>query len=548
MRASTKSSKSEPGRSVMPMKKNHSLDSRSSKGSLDPVLPNVQPSRKTASSSATDAASEDSGDTPQTQQGRASNPSIPDVHVQTKHNRFSVEYAITATTTKADSMNRRLEYIVTSNGFDYLVGALVVLNAASIGAQVDWQARNWNDETPVTFVVINWIFCLLFTTELVMRIFTFGRKFFVNHEWKWNLFDTVIVVFQLAEEFLTVLLVKIFGSDSGTKNLTVLRVLRILRLVRIMRFLRILRLIRELHTMVGSILASLRSFFWTVALLFGLIYVVGVYITQMVADHMYQHPTAALEDPALARYYGSLGNCVLSLFQALSGGVDWEDVVVPLHPVDAPGGKIGIVLFYSAYIAFSMFVMLNLVTGIFVDSAQTNIREDRDLDLINRVHELFITADDDHSGRISWIEFAKQLENPEMVEYFKSIDLDMSEAEHLFELLDVHNIGAITSEEFVNGCLRMRGPARAYDVASHARWQRRVTQRMLSGIRQVEHLTKLLSEEFLETGAMTALQELAQSNRSSVAHLEDSVSGVQSSHTAKKALAAQTSKQDWTKT
>merc|ERR1719399_1757584 len=116
--------------------------------------------------------------------------------------------------------------------------------------------------------------------------------------------------------------------------------------------------------------------------------------------------------------------------------------------------------------------MLNLVTGIFVDSAQTNIREDRDLDLVTRVHELFMEADEDHSGVITWEEFKNQLGNPEMVEYFKTIDLDPSEAEHLFDLLDVTGEGKITSEEFVNGCLRMRGPAKAYDVAWHNRWIR----------------------------------------------------------------------------
>jgi len=413
---------------------------------------------------------------------------------------FQEHFPSTAENARTCSM--RLRALVTSSSFDYAVGALVVLNALSIGMQVDWAARNTQEATPVTYKVINWIFCVLFTVELFLRICSFGRKFFYNADWKWNIFDTVIVCMQLAEELTSAIVDAMFGSELGSEytNFTLVRVLRVLRLVRIVRFTRILRLIRELHTMVGSIIGSLRSFLWTVVLLFGLIYCVGVLITQIVADHIRAEPDQDLGDPALRRYYGSLGSSVLSLFQALSGGVDWEDLLTPLHLVT---DSTLISLFYSAYIAFCMFVMLNLVTGIFVDSAQTNIREDRDLDLVNRVHELFNTADDDHSGNISWQEFKNQLENPDMGEYFKTIDLDMSEAEHLFELLDVHGVGSITSEEFVNGCLRMRGPAKAYDVASHVRWTRKVSQRLLSGIRRLEHQTHLISEELgLDTEEM----------------------------------------------
>lgn len=386
---------------------------------------------------------------------------------------------------KATSLHSRVSRLVNSSSFDYAVGCMVLLNAGAIGAQVDWDARNPTEATPITYKAINWIFCGLFTFELALRLITFGRKFFRNGDWKWNVFDFTIVVCQLAEELTSTIVDYFIGSDLGSEytNFTLVRVLRVLRLVRIMRFMRILRLIRELHTMVGSIIGSLRSFMWTVGLLFGLIYIVGVYITQIVADHMRSDPDPSDVDPALRRYYGSLGSSVLSLFQALSGGVDWEALITPL---DAVSSSVFIALFFSAYIAFSMFVMLNLVTGIFVDSAQRNIREDRDLELVNRVHELFIKADDDHSGKISWEEFEEQLINPEMMEYFKTIDLDTSEACYLFELLDVEGAGAISSEAFVNGCLRMRGPAKSYDLASHIRWTRKVSQRMLSGIRQLE--------------------------------------------------------------
>merc|ERR1712032_678879 len=55
-----------------------------------------------------------------------------------------------------------------------------------------------------------------------------------------------------------------------------------------------------------------------------------------------------------------------------------------------------------------------------------------------------------------------------MDDYFKAVDLSRQEAGHLFELLDVDKSGSISTEEFVRGCLRLRGPARSIDLATMA--------------------------------------------------------------------------------
>jgi Ca2+-binding EF-hand superfamily protein len=233
-----------------------------------------------------------------------------------------------------------------------------------------------------------------------------------------------------------------------------------------------------------------------------MLFVVGVYITQFVADHARSDPQKFYADAVLQKYYGSLGSSVLSLFQALSGGVDWEESLTPLQ--GATSWRFAIAVFYSIYIAFSMFVMLNLITGIFVDSAQTNIREDKDMELVNRVRELFTSADDDHSGQITWDEFEGQLATPQMEEYFKVIDLDLSEAKHLFTLLDTHSTGSITSDEFVNGCLRLRGSARAFDLTSHICWSKQVFKKMINGVKDIQREVRAIAEEMdidLQVGA-----------------------------------------------
>merc|ERR1719222_707680 len=67
---------------------------------------------------------------------------------------------------------------------------------------------------------------------------------------------------------------------------------------------------------------------------------------------------------------------------------------------------------------------------------------------------------------ISREEFMSQLEDPDMCQWFTSLDIDPSEARALFLLLDTDESGAIDSEEFMQGCLRLRGPAKAIDLAT----------------------------------------------------------------------------------
>jgi len=94
--------------------------------------------------------------------------------------------------------------------------------------------------------------------------------------------------------------------------------------------------------------------------------------------------------------------------------------------------------------------------------------------MVNNAHNLFAKArqssgdgTDSEEGptMMSWEEFERQLHAPEMIEYFKSIDVDLSEARELFDLIDLDGTGMINSQEFLSGVVRLHGPAKALDVA-----------------------------------------------------------------------------------
>eukprot|EP00443_Scrippsiella_acuminata_P125488 CAMPEP_0115766084 /NCGR_PEP_ID=MMETSP0272-20121206/102945_1 /TAXON_ID=71861 /ORGANISM="Scrippsiella trochoidea, Strain CCMP3099" /LENGTH=668 /DNA_ID=CAMNT_0003211995 /DNA_START=45 /DNA_END=2050 /DNA_ORIENTATION=- len=372
-----------------------------------------------------------------------------------------------------EHMSYRLSALVTSNPFDYLVCSCIITNAILIGAQCQYNIsvvdQGQSLKTPPLFEVAETIFCVVFTAELALRMMCYRLRFFVMADWKWNIFDTVIVTLQLVD----VIMEQALGDEKGNampSNMNFMRILRILRLVRIVRLVRVLRYFQELRTMVSSIASSCKSLLWTVILVMLLIYVVGVYLTNLIADEAQSDPDVLLRED-IQRHYGSLFSTFLSLFQAMTGGVDWDDLMRPLVEEISPM----LAVVFSFYITFSVLCMMNVITGVFCESALGSARADKDKEVKRQVEAAFCATDSDGSGRITWKEFTDALTDPKVSECLKAIEIDSTEAKGLFALLDTDGSGDVDGEEFVAGCLRLRGQAKAIDLATLMYFNKRVS-------------------------------------------------------------------------
>lgn len=353
-----------------------------------------------------------------------------------------------------------LARIVSSKHFDSFIGFFVLLNIVAIGAQVDYMARHHVDAVPELYILFNRVFCFLFVVELLLRLLVYGGSLFVDTRGRLqtgNVFDCVLVILQVAEEVLAYV-----GAMSNTLrlNFTFMRVLRFFGVVRVFRSVRILRLISELRVLVVSIGMCLRSLAWTVVLLLLVIYVFGIWLTQITVYYQILDSAELLE---LETYYGDVGSSILSLFQAITGGIDWRQAVDPLmrhvSPLLAP--------VFVFYIVFAVFAVFNIVTGIFVSLGLQSAKEDTDFFMVSNLKQLFKSNKISLTGSLSWKEFESLLRNKStyLVNYFRAIDVDPCEAKGVFQLLDLDGSGTIDAEEFLNGCLRLRGPAKALDLA-----------------------------------------------------------------------------------
>jgi len=358
-----------------------------------------------------------------------------------------------------ESCGHVLKALVRSSKFEGFVCVLILLNALVLGLQTDYAAKaDDSHEVPKIYSILEAVFCVIFVLEIIARTYTLRFAFFYKGGWAWNIFDLTVVSIQVIEQFMS------FLEASSTRdvlgNLSTTRIIRILRLIRVMRLARILQGISELRILVLSILSSVRSMFWTVVLILLIIYTFSLFITQMVADHRKVFHLPLDLDSSLHLHFGSLGATMLSLFMSITGGVDWQDVCRPLMEIWP-----WMAIIFTAYISFAVLMMLNTVTGVFVESVLQSQARDRDAFMVSNARELFQGLEGGLHAQMGWEMFQSKATSPQMQEFFKAIDVEPSEAKCLFDLLDLDNSGEISADEFLSGAMRLRGPAKALDLA-----------------------------------------------------------------------------------
>jgi len=301
--------------------------------------------------------------------------------------------------------------------------------------------------------------------------------------------------------------VTLFGPDEGVQDRTeiqssatagtslrVMRMIRILRLLRVIRLLRLVRFVIELRKLLYLIIASFWSFIWTGVLLTILTYIVALFFTQMVVDH------DLYADEQVMGYFGSLGDSLFSLYKAITGGADWEVMSNCLVRTISPW--MGVV--FALYVSFAVLVLLNLVTGVFVDGAMKLSKDDKEAELLRKVNRAFKDKDID-SGKITWEDFSEKYLSQEMHDLFKAMEINISRAEELFKVLDEDRSGSVTAEEFAVGALKLQGPATALDLAMMAQQQQRDLVTLRDEISSVRDLLSLLKHRLADLEASPAL-------------------------------------------
>lgn len=356
--------------------------------------------------------------------------------------------------------------IVAHKRFEMGCGILVILCALSIGIESDYTIQHALEPQHPIFRGLDLTFNLFFALELAVRWISEGFLHFLscdNSSFKWNWMDLGLVSSSLLEEIAALMAAASFLEVSA------LRMLRMMRLVRVARIIRMLRFFSELRVMVNGIMGSAKPLLWAFVFLLILMFMVGVTFMQLAANYMSQDNIAA--DDALLLYWGTLARTMMTLYMAISGGIDWKDCVQPLHVVSSV-----LEYMFATYVFFTLFCCLNIVTGIFVDNAKALKSADEDAMYLEAVTErkrwiaevkdLFMRLDSSVNGTFTFEDFKVQVSSIKVQTLFRKlgINIDNIEAEELWEILDADHSGEIDEEEFAKGLKYFQGPAQSIHI------------------------------------------------------------------------------------
>uniref|UniRef100_A0A3P8V5L0 Voltage-dependent L-type calcium channel subunit alpha n=1 Tax=Cynoglossus semilaevis TaxID=244447 RepID=A0A3P8V5L0_CYNSE len=161
-----------------------------------------------------------------------------------KNQRQCVQYALKARPLMCyipkNPYQYRVWYIVTSSYFEYLMFFLIMLNTLCLGMQ----HCNQSDHVTKLSDMLNLIFTVLFTVEMILKLMAFKARGYFGDPW--NVFDFIIVVGSVVDVILSEVdtalassggLYCLHGcaaSENASVSITFFRLFRVMRLVKLL--------------------------------------------------------------------------------------------------------------------------------------------------------------------------------------------------------------------------------------------------------------------------------------------------------------------------
>jgi len=233
---------------------------------------------------------------------------------------------------------------------------------------------------------------------------------------------------------------------------------------------RFVRFLISLRRIVVSIICTFKTVIWALVLLLLIIYSFSIFFAH--GYHLHKKMKAEqYEDvnPDLVLYWGSLLDAMFTLYKTVAGGLSWHDASYALRDM----GVFWVVVF-TVYTVFVNIAVMNVITGIFCESAIESAQADQENVVQQQIQQreryvksltdLFNNIDLDGSGTVSKEEFIGHLDDEEAKAVFEFMGIQVNDAREVISIIDQTDSGNIDLDEFVIGCLRLRGYARAIDV------------------------------------------------------------------------------------
>ncbi|CAK9083685.1 unnamed protein product, partial [Durusdinium trenchii] len=232
----------------------------------------------------------------------------------------------------------------------------------------------------------------------------------------WFLFDGVLVFLMWSETWLLSICLALFAPDASSSGF---RLMRLLRFTRLARMARLLRSIPELLIIVRAIAIALRSVFFLMVLLVGLVYVFALLFMELL-DGKNQAPGSLAYDS-----FRSLPQSMNTLL--LAGALPDQSSLVE----DAGATHFLLYPLMLLYMLLASLTVMNMLVGILCEVVTVVSAVEKEEILLKSVKSLLkqllldAQADEDGDGSISRREFDKMLTNPTCVRTLSEVGVDV---------------------------------------------------------------------------------------------------------------------------
>lgn len=356
---------------------------------------------------------------------------------------------------KSSRIRSLLAAVVHAVAFELLTLAMIIINAVWVGLLVDRMSKKLDNVLPLWGYVIECTLCTAFALEMALRSFVHRGLLFSGRERQWHLFDMCVLVCHVCE--------LVAWTTFRSQNYYSYNMIGFSHCMRIARLLRLVPLVnlpqfRDFRLMGSTISGSLKPFVCTLAFICWMVYMVAVYFTEYTLVYKLDTESSKDDVEAINQYFGTLLTSFYSLFQSITGGVNWADIANLSSRLISPRMQVVFLL----YIAFSLLAVMNAVTSVFVESVHRTAQDAQDMYVLSRISDFFIACDVDKSKYITWSEF-QELDQEKLKVYLKEMNMDRDEVYSLFYLLDENGEG-ISAEQLLRGCWKLNSNAKALDV------------------------------------------------------------------------------------
>jgi len=350
--------------------------------------------------------------------------------------------------------------MVQSTYFELAIGAVMILNGATIGMQAGKTSEQAAEEersgmSMMTMMehMMTTVFCL----EIVLRMMCDGALL-----WIWNLqngADTSLIILTGV--------VPLWILGPAKVKIDQIRNFQVLRVVRLVRLVRMVRTVKEFRTfwkLIQGLMDSSKTLLWMYILLGAVLYTFAIFAVYWIG----KDPNL-IDDEIAQVHFGDVPKAMLTLFQVMT--LDgWSFITRPLMK-QSPGNAPRICFLFIIVIMLTTLVLMNLVTAIIVNNAFARAEQDEEINVMIKREEvageieelklIFHEIDTDGSGLLSKEEYDEALESSDRVQLkFDVLQIGENERQEIWELIDTGS-GEVSVDRFADTLRAIQGEAKA---------------------------------------------------------------------------------------